>query len=47
MWAPAENLVISAEDRRLLETWPRAHNAPQSVAIFAARQEWTTFTRDE
>src|ERR1700681_2269422 len=33
MWAPAENLVISAEDRRLLETWTRAHNAPQSVAM--------------
>ena len=33
MWAPAENLVISAEDRGLLETWTRAHNAPQSVAM--------------
>src|SRR5260370_32116252 len=33
MWAQAEKLVISAEDRRLLETWPRAHSAPQSVAM--------------
>src|SRR6202030_836911 len=33
MWAPAENLAITAEDRRLLETWTRAHNAPQSVAM--------------
>ena len=33
MWAPAEHLVISAEDRRLLETWTRAHSAPQSVAM--------------
>src|SRR5260221_11657501 len=33
MWAPAEKLVISAEDRRLLETWTRAHSAPQSVAM--------------
>jgi transposase len=33
MWAPAEHLVISAEDRGLLETWTRAHNAPQSVAM--------------
>src|SRR6266849_5563667 len=33
MWAPAEKLVISAEDRRLLETWTRAYNAPQSVAM--------------
>ena len=33
MWAPATKLVIEAEDRRLLETWTRAHNAPQSVAM--------------
>jgi transposase len=33
MWAPADKLVISAEDRRLLETWTRAHSAPQSVAM--------------
>ena len=33
MWAPAEKLVMSAADRRLLETWTRAHNAPQSVAM--------------
>src|SRR6202522_3452164 len=33
MWAPAENLVISAGDRRLLETCTRAHNALQSVAM--------------
>src|ERR1700680_4588298 len=33
MWARAEKLVISAGDRRLLETWTRAHNAPQSVAM--------------
>ena len=32
MWTPAEKLVIAIEDRRLLETWTRAHNAPQSVA---------------
>ncbi len=32
MWNPAEKLVIDAADRRLLETWVRAHNAPQSVA---------------
>lgn len=25
--------MIDAEDRRLLETWTRAHNAPQSVAM--------------
>ncbi len=33
MWEPAEKLVIDTEDRRLLETWTRAHNAPQSVAM--------------
>src|SRR5436190_4642577 len=33
MWEPAEKLVIDVEDRRLLETWTRAHNAPQSVAM--------------
>jgi transposase len=33
MWAPAEKLVISPEDRGLLETWTRAHSAPQSVAM--------------
>jgi len=33
MWEPAKKLVIDAEDRRLLETWTRAHNAPQSVAM--------------
>src|ERR1700682_4200256 len=33
MWAPAAKLVLSAEDRRLLETWARAHSAPQSVAM--------------
>ena len=33
MWAPAEKLVLDAADRRLLETWTRAHNAPQSVAM--------------
>jgi len=33
MWEPAEKLVIDAEDRRLLETWTRAHNAPQNVAM--------------
>src|SRR5712691_2919563 len=33
MWEPAEKLVIDAADRRLLETWTRAHNAPQSVAM--------------
>jgi len=33
MWKPAEKLVIDAADRRLLETWTRAHNAPQSVAM--------------
>jgi transposase len=33
MWAPAEKLVMSAEDRRLLEMWTRAHCAPQSIAM--------------
>ncbi len=33
MWEPAEKLVIDAADRRLLETWTRAHNAPQRVAM--------------
>ena len=33
MWEPAEKLVMDAEDRRLLETWTRAHNAPQNVAM--------------
>jgi transposase len=33
MWEPAEKLVIDPEDRRLLETWTRAHNAPQYVAM--------------
>ncbi len=33
MWKPAEKLVIDVEDRHLLETWTRAHNAPQSVVM--------------
>ena len=33
MWAPADKLVIDIEDRQLLETWTRAHNAPQSVVM--------------
>src|SRR5256885_13896210 len=33
MWEPARKIVIDPEDRRLLETWTRAHNAPQSVAM--------------
>ena len=33
MWAPADKLVIDTEDRRLLETWTRAHHAPQSVVM--------------
>jgi transposase len=33
MWAAAEKLVIATEDRRLLETWSRAHDAPQSVVM--------------
>ncbi len=33
MWEPAEKLVIDAEDRHLLETWTRAHDAPQCVAM--------------
>ena len=33
MWRPAEQLVIDGEDRRLLETWTRAHSAPQSVVM--------------
>src|SRR5580692_5731791 len=33
MWAPAEKIVISAEDRILLESWTRAHSAPQSIAM--------------
>src|SRR5260370_41856924 len=33
MWAQAEKLVISAEDRRLLEAWTHAHSAAQSVAM--------------
>ena len=33
MWTPAEKLVMATADRRLLETWTRAHHAPQSVAM--------------
>jgi transposase len=33
MWEPATKLAIDPEERRLLETWTRAHNAPQSVAM--------------
>jgi hypothetical protein len=33
MWEPADKLVMDTEDRRLLETWTRAHNAPQGVAM--------------
>ncbi|MGZ9092966.1 MAG: IS630 family transposase [Rhodoplanes sp.] len=33
MWEPAKKLALAAEDRRLLETWTRAHNAPQNVAM--------------
>ena len=33
MWKPAAKLVLDPEERRLLETWARAHNAPQSVAM--------------
>ena len=33
MWTPAEKLVMATQDRRLLETWTRAHNAPQRVVM--------------
>ena len=33
MWKPAAKLGLASEDRQLLETWVRAHNAPQSVGL--------------
>ena len=33
MWKPAAKLVLDPEERQLLETWARAHNAPQNVAM--------------
>src|SRR4051812_45948681 len=33
MWAAAEKLAITTEDRRLLEIWTHAHDAPQSVVM--------------
>lgn len=33
MWEPAQKLVLGSEERLLLETWTRAHNAPQSVVM--------------
>ena len=29
MWKPAAKLVLDPEERQLLETWARAHNAPE------------------
>ena len=31
MWSSAQALPVSANQRRILETWVRAHNSPQSV----------------
>src|SRR5487761_1097746 len=36
MWSPASPLDLAADDRRVLETWVRAHNTPQSVALRSA-----------
>ena len=33
MWKPAAKLVLDPAERQLLETWARAHNAPQNVAM--------------
>jgi transposase len=35
MWSAAAPLHVSAEQRRTLEVWSRAHNTPQSVALRA------------
>src|SRR5215210_217320 len=35
MWAPAEKLVIHADDRQVLEGWTRAHNVSQQIAMRA------------
>jgi len=32
MWNPAPRLLVSESQRKLLETWSRAHGTPQSVA---------------
>lgn len=36
MWTQAAALDLNADDRRVLETWVRAHNTPQSVALRSA-----------
>jgi transposase len=36
MWSQATALQLAADDRRVLETWVRAHNTPQSVALRSA-----------
>jgi transposase len=33
MWSPASPLTVTDADRRVLETWVRAHNTPQSIAL--------------
>jgi transposase len=35
VWSPAAPLAVTAEQRRTLETWVRAHNTPQSVSTRA------------
>src|SRR3990172_3276048 len=35
MWDSPEPIALGAEDRRVLETWIRAHNTPQSIAVRA------------
>ncbi len=36
MWSQASALRLPSDDRRVLETWVRAHNTPQSVAVRSA-----------
>ena len=36
MWSQASALHLAHDDRRVLETWVRAHNTPQSVAVRSA-----------
>jgi transposase len=36
MWTQAAALDLSVDDRRMLETWVRAHNTPQSVVLRSA-----------
>ena len=35
MWDSPEPIALGAEHRRVLETWIRAHNTPQSIAVRA------------